>query len=401
MKILIVNYYMKPGGIATALTSLLDAISKNKDTVIDLLLLNDDVDERYDIPESVNLLKVSKPLKIYSKSLREILRFGDFHEKILALLLHGCSKIAGEHNFVKFLISFESEKKNYDVAISFTNDIIKNKMFSLKRKYSGGCNDYVLMKSSASKKIAWIHNEPNELGMTYSYSKNMYKDFDNIVHVSNETKKKFDKIIPEFSQKSVVVNNMIDEQRISRLSNEFNPYKEDRNLKIVTVARIDNNQKRIDRIIESCRRLNEDNITNFSWSIIGDGPDLEFLIKEAHSKGVGNVLNFLGSKSNPYPYIKNADILVMSSHHEAYSMVLLEAVALKTPILCTDYASAHEIVKDGVNGILVDNSTEGVYCGLKRIIEDPAIVSNLKNKMKNLKSNNEIVLDQFYSVIEI
>lgn len=274
-------------------------------------------------------------------------------------------------------------------------------MFSLKRKYSGGCNDYVLMKSSASKKIAWIHNEPNELGMTYSYSKNMYKDFDNIVHVSNETKKKFDKIIPEFSQKSVVVNNMIDEQRISRLSNEFNPYKEDRNLKIVTVARIDNNQKRIDRIIESCRRLNEDNITNFSWSIIGDGPDLEFLIKEAHSKGVGNVLNFLGSKSNPYPYIKNADILVMSSHHEAYSMVLLEAVALKTPILCTDYASAHEIVKDGVNGILVDNSTEGVYCGLKRIIEDPAIVSNLKNKMKNLKSNNEIVLDQFYSVIEI
>lgn len=111
MKILIVNYYMKPGGIATALTSLLDAISKNKDTVIDLLLLNDDVDERYDIPESVNLLKVSKPLKIYSKSLREILRFGDFHEKILALLLHGCSKIAGEHNFVKFLISFESEKR--------------------------------------------------------------------------------------------------------------------------------------------------------------------------------------------------------------------------------------------------------------------------------------------------
>jgi glycosyltransferase involved in cell wall biosynthesis len=207
-------------------------------------------------------------------------------------------------------------------------------------------------------------------------------------------------LIPEYKLKSVVVNNIIDEKKLLYLSKEFNPFSEDNMVKIVTVARIDNNQKRIDRIIECCSRLKSEKIVNFSWTIIGDGPDLNNLKKEAESKKVDLLITFLGRKSNPYPYIKNADLLVMSSSYEAYSMVLLESVSLETPILCTNYASAHEIVNDGVNGILVENSTNGLYEGLRNILLDTSIIERLNMNIRNSRSTNELAIEQFYSTIK-
>jgi glycosyltransferase involved in cell wall biosynthesis len=112
------------------------------------------------------------------------------------------------------------------------------------------------------------------------------------------------------------------------------------------------------------------------------------------------LITFLGRKSNPYPYIKNADLLVMSSSYEAYSMVLLESVSLETPILCTNYASAHEIVNDGVNGILVENSTNGLYEGLRNILLDTSIIERLNMNIRNSRSTNELAIEQFYSTIK-
>jgi glycosyltransferase involved in cell wall biosynthesis len=284
MKILFINYYMKQGGISTSLLNLLEKIKDDENNDISLLLLNDNIDDKYQIPDQINLLTVSKSLKIYSRSLKEIMRSGNIFEKLYGIILHIGSKLIGERNFVRLLIRLQKKIGPYDVAISFTNDIIRNKRILLKRKFSGGCNDYVLMNVTANKKFAWVHNEPNELGFNYKYCKKMYKKFDAIVHVAKETKNKFDELIPEYKLKSVVVNNIIDEKKLLYLSKEFNPFSEDNMVKIVTVARIDNNQKRIDRIIECCSRLKSEKIVNFSWTIIGDGPDLNNLKKEAESK---------------------------------------------------------------------------------------------------------------------
>ena len=46
---------------------------------------------------------------------------------------------------------------------------------------------------------------------------------------------------------------------------------------LLTVARMDNQQKRIDRIIDCCRRFKQEKIQDIHWTVVGDGPDYEYL----------------------------------------------------------------------------------------------------------------------------
>ena len=68
----------------------------------------------------------------------------------------------------------------------------------------------------------------------------------------------------------------------------------------------------------------------------------------------------IGLRSNPYPYIKFADILVQSSRYEGKSVVLDEAKILDRPIVVTNYNSAKDQISDGVDGLIAKMSGEGI-----------------------------------------
>lgn len=74
---------------------------------------------------------------------------------------------------------------------------------------------------------------------------------------------------------------------------------------------------------------------------------LKSLIAEC---GLSDYVFLLGHKTNPYPYIKNADLLVMSSRKEGFPNVVLEALYLGTPVLASDCVDWTNIVTNGVNG---------------------------------------------------
>lgn len=65
--------------------------------------------------------------------------------------------------------------------------------------------------------------------------------------------------------------------------------------------------------------------------------------------------NFLGFQSNPYPYIHSSDALIVTSYTEGFPTVLIEAIALGVPVITTNVGGVEEIVKDGVNGLVVKN----------------------------------------------
>jgi hypothetical protein len=112
MKILFINYYMKQGGISTSLLNLLEKIKDDENNDISLLLLNDNIDDKYQIPDQINLLTVSKSLKIYSRSLKEIMRSGNIFEKLYGIILHIGSKLIGERNFVRLLIRLQKKNRS-------------------------------------------------------------------------------------------------------------------------------------------------------------------------------------------------------------------------------------------------------------------------------------------------
>jgi glycosyltransferase involved in cell wall biosynthesis len=81
--------------------------------------------------------------------------------------------------------------------------------------------------------------------------------------------------------------------------------------------------------------------------LIGDGP-LRSELKQhwaAIHRGPHSV-EFLGKQPNPAPYIKVADALVLPSHFEGMPNVVLEAMALKTPVIATRVGGTIELQRD-------------------------------------------------------
>ena len=77
----------------------------------------------------------------------------------------------------------------------------------------------------------------------------------------------------------------------------------------------------------------------------------------------------LGMKSNPYPYMKKCDLFIQPSIFEGYSLSIMEAKILGTPILATD-AAAGSHIENGVDGFLCETNTEAVYESILRLYKN-------------------------------
>ncbi|WP_281255742.1 glycosyltransferase [Shouchella patagoniensis] len=88
--------------------------------------------------------------------------------------------------------------------------------------------------------------------------------------------------------------------------------------------------------------------------IVGDGEERKALEQLVFTKGIGAFVDFIGFQSNPYAYIKQADVFVLSSIYEGFGNVIVEALAAGTPVVSTDCPSGpSEILGDGLYGQLV------------------------------------------------
>lgn len=80
--------------------------------------------------------------------------------------------------------------------------------------------------------------------------------------------------------------------------------------------------------------------------ILGEGPLKDELVQQAADLGVQDKVHFIGFQSNPYTYLKNSDLFVLSSKHEGFSHVIAEALATGTPVVSTNCKSGPEEVLD-------------------------------------------------------
>jgi glycosyltransferase involved in cell wall biosynthesis len=107
------------------------------------------------------------------------------------------------------------------------------------------------------------------------------------------------------------------------------------------------------------------------WYIAGDGPEREAIEQEIQSHGLQDQVILLGNLSNPYPYMRNADLLMNLSYHEAAPMVFLEANALSTPVFATETSSARELLEGYPCSIICENSEQGIYKAFSDWAERP------------------------------
>lgn len=233
-----------------------------------------------------------------------------------------------------------------------------------------------------SKKIAWVHIDLEKVHWTYSYfhsveeEKECYLNMDHIVFVSENAKKGFENLFGIKQANSSIINNPINTPKIQQLA-ELNPviYKQ---FTCVVVGSLVN-RKGQSRLIYSMGRLFLEGFC-FHLYLVGEGSEENSLKELTHLLNISEYVHFTGFLRNPYSYMKNANLLISSSIAEGYPLVSCEALALGIPILATDCTGNRDVLRDGRYGLLVDNTEEGIFQGLKSILESSELYTSLQEK---------------------
>jgi len=122
--------------------------------------------------------------------------------------------------------------------------------------------------------------------------------------------------------------------------------------KIVSIGSF-NNQKDFFTVIKAFAII-KDKFKNAKLMLIGDGPLKNKVKGYANKLKVSSSIFFLGWKNNVFPYLKNSDIFVYSSHYEGFGYVILEALSVGVPVIATNTPyGPSEILENGKYGILV------------------------------------------------
>ena len=380
MKILIVSYNMKIGGIQKALLNLLEKLSfDNYD--ITLRLFDKRGELLSSIPENIEVEDCGFFIGSLSASKQDLIEDKLYFRLFTKAIFVALSKFINVSSIYKYLFKSKMDSKSYDVAISYSQD-------NYKAVFSKGCNQYVGERIISNCKIAFLHSDIIMEGGDYDDMKKKYSAFDWIVNVSMSGKRNFDSIFPEFCERSKVVYNLFNSEDILEAGSKYTIKPEEARLVFVTVSRL-SYLKGIDRIKEITRDLKKANIENYIWYVVGEGEgdfQSDKLNRWCERNDLSNNLIFVGSKNNPYPYIKNADAFIFPTRTEAFPMVTIESLILGTPVITCSYSSAHEQIIDNIQGIIIENETSELFRVIKEILLNRN--STIKYMRKNLEEYN-------------
>lgn len=226
-----------------------------------------------------------------------------------------------------------------------------------------------------AKKVAWVHCDltmkmADPKAFAEKASK-WYEKYDRVVCVSQNVKDSFDRMfgIPE---KTVVLYNTVDDAEIrSKAEVELPGLPEKRRLTAVTLGRL-THQKAYDRLLKVHKTLHDEGFAYDLW-ILGEGPDREKLEQYIAENDLSDSVRLFGYCTNPYPYIKAADLLVCSSRYEGFSTFVTEGMILGKPVVTTDCTGMRELLGDSAYGLITGNSEEALHEGMRRMLGDPSL----------------------------
>ena len=138
------------------------------------------------------------------------------------------------------------------------------------------------------------------------------------------------------------------------------------------IGRLDDKAKKVSRQINLINELD-----NCKLWIIGDGPD-RLMYEEYNSNN--DRVKFLGRKTNPYPYLKEADYFILTSEYEGFPVTYLESIVLNKDIITTINTSDDTI-----------NMKDYAYIISK---DEDIMIKEVKDIIKNNKKKKNINLEE-------
>jgi glycosyltransferase involved in cell wall biosynthesis len=276
--------------------------------------------------------------------------------------------------------------KKYDVAMSYIE---------------GLPNYYVIDKVDAEKKILWIHNEYTKLGYDKDFDREYFEKADAVVTISELCRNDLVNNFLALKDKFHILENITNPTLIKKMAEEEinDPVVENKkeSLKLLSIGRL-YPQKNYPLAINAAKIIKDKGI-DFKWYIIGEGILREEIEKQINTLSLQENITLLGLRSNPYPYIKQCDIIVQSSLFEGKSIAIDEAKILCKPIVATNYPTVYDVISDNKNGLIADMTPEALAEKIILLYNNRDLRENLSKNLKKEAIDNTSEIKNYIKLI--
>lgn len=341
-KILFLIDSLAGGGAEKVLVKILELLN-TEDYQIDIFLIN---------KEGIYLKQIETKHKIYAL-------FGERKDINIVLIKKAISlyRILKSKIFFKYPYFINRAlPSNYDVEVAFLE---------------GRTTHAVANRVNQAKKVAWIHTDLEKHRGNIKEDREAYKRIDEIVCVSQGSYESVKRIYPEYQNKIKIIYNPIDMEEIRHKAEEDLWLNRD-TVNVVTVGRLVP-AKGYDILLKAHKELIEEGI-QYNLLILGEGEERSRFEEYIRNNNLEDTVKLVGFKENPYPYMKQADIFLMSSRYEGYPLVLCEAIVLGKPIIATKCTGILEILEQGKYGMMADcESVESLKACIKNMVVNEKI----------------------------
>lgn len=373
-KIIFVIDSLQSGGAEKSLVTLLNLIDQDR-YAVDLAMVHPHGLYLPLVPKEVNILVLNRKYNIFNKILySSLLRINSIFN-----FLH-----SSQINWSVFSSDYEEIKNKYDIAIAYTQGFP-----------TYFCDRYI----NAEKKICWVNTNYKMAGYNRRYDKKFYRNYKKICVVSQQACEVFNKEHEIFSEKTIVIKDIISEKFILNMVNDSdNPYLDGESFNILTIGRLVK-VKGYHLLIEAAIFLKNNNI-NFKWYIIGEGPLEKEILEKIKEYNLEENVFLLGVFENPYPYIKYCDLYCQPSLMEGFGMAIAEARIFKKPIVVTNFKTSTEQICDGKNGIIVEMDGLSISKAIVKIIKDEKLIQRLHFGHIDFSPDTSNEINKIYNIFD-
>lgn len=140
-------------------------------------------------------------------------------------------------------------------------------------------------------------------------------------------------------------------------------------------------------LLEASSLLVKKGVGTFSLVVVGEGAERRLLESSVSSMGLQQVVNVVGAV--PYQrlgaFFEVADVFILPTLEDTWGVVVSEAMAFGKPVLCSKYAGAKELVRDGINGFVFDPYNAAELAGyMERFIRQPELIARFGQRSRQI-----------------
>lgn len=367
------------GGVQKSFINLLYAFDR-KSYSIDVYLLRNTGIYMPMLPKDVNVIHYDVVDMI----------FDYFPISVMRLLKHSYLRLA-VMRIIQFIIS-RFNRGYGGLLLSKMMSPIINKHYDVAIDEGGQSLLYFMIdKVAAEKKITFFHNDYSKWNFYYSVDKVYYPKVDYILTISETCINAMKSYFPNIDkQKFILMENITSVETIYKLSNERINDMPQSKLRLCTLGRLAD-QKGIDLAIDAAKILKDRNM-EFVWVFIGDGvPKLKRRYARMVSEyNLCEQIVFLGVRTNPYPYLKQADIMIHPSRYEGKSIALDEIKILCKPVVVTNFSTVYDQFEDHINATICEMNPLSIAEAIIDLCTNESLRNSYINNLRdNIRDNTD------------